>query len=116
MQAKFAVVVTMAIAASAFVSLTLTPMMAAKILPRPTHGDRENQVIVAFERGFSVVTRGYDRTLRFSMRRQPLMLILFFATLAGTVWLLIVTPKGFFPQEDIGQLSVSTEARQDISI
>jgi HAE1 family hydrophobic/amphiphilic exporter-1 len=43
------------------------------------------------------------------------MLILFFATLAGTVWLLIVTPKGFFPQEDIGQLSVSTEARQDIS-
>jgi multidrug efflux pump subunit AcrB len=86
MQAKFAVVVTMAIAASAFVSLTLTPMMAAKILPRPTHGDRENQVIVAFERGFSVVTRGYDRTLRFSMRRQPLMLILFFATLAGGHW------------------------------
>ena len=40
---------------------------------------------------------------------------MFFATLAATVWLLFITPKGFFPQEDIGQLSVSTEARQDIS-
>ena len=43
------------------------------------------------------------------------MLVVFFATLAGTVWLFVVTPKGLFPQEDIGQLSVSTEARQDIS-
>ena len=41
--------------------------------------------------------------------------MVFFATLAGTVWLLMVTPKGLFPQEDIGQLSVSTEARQDVS-
>jgi len=112
---EFAVVVTMAIAASAFVSLTLTPMMAARILPRPTHDQRVNRVIAAFERAFAAVTRGYDRTLRFSLRRQLLMLIVFFATLAATVWLLFITPKGFFPQEDIGQLSVSTEARQDIS-
>ena len=43
------------------------------------------------------------------------MLVVFFATLVGTAWLLLATPKGFFPQEDIGQLSVSTEARQDVS-
>ena len=43
------------------------------------------------------------------------MLLVFLGTLAATVWLLQITPKGFFPQEDIGQLSVSTEARQDIS-
>ena len=112
---EFAVVVTMAIAASAFVSLTLTPMLAAKILRVPQHGERHNRVIVAFERGFDAVTRGYDRTLKASLRHQPVMLLTFFATLAATVWLLVVTPKGFFPQEDIGQLSVSTEARQDIS-
>jgi HAE1 family hydrophobic/amphiphilic exporter-1 len=112
---EFAVVVTMAIGASAFVSLTLTPMLAAKMLQPPRHGRRENAVIRAFERGFDAVARGYDRTLKLSLRHQPFMLLVFFATLAATAWLVVATPKGFFPQEDIGQLSVSTEARQDIS-
>jgi HAE1 family hydrophobic/amphiphilic exporter-1 len=112
---EFAVVVTMAIAASAFVSLTLTPMLAAKMLSPPSAAERHNRVIVAFERAFELLTRVYDRSLRFSLRHQPVMLAVFFATLAATAWLLLVTPKGFFPQEDIGQLSVSTEARQDIS-
>ena len=53
--------------------------------------------------------------LKYCLRHQPMMLVVFFVTLLGTVWLVIATPKGFFPQEDIGQLSVSTEARQDIS-
>jgi HAE1 family hydrophobic/amphiphilic exporter-1 len=61
------------------------------------------------------VQRGYDRTLQTSLRHKPSMLALFFITLAGTAWLIITTPKGLFPQEDIGQLSVSTEARQDVS-
>jgi HAE1 family hydrophobic/amphiphilic exporter-1 len=112
---EFAVVVTTAIAASAFVSLTLTPMMAAKILPRPDPDERVPGWSRYFERGFDAVLRGYDRTLRISLRHKPVMLLVFFATLAGTAWLLVVTPKGLFPQEDISQLSVSTEARQDIS-
>ena len=116
---EFAVVVTVAIAASAFVSLTLTPMLAAKILPPPEKhddkGKRQGGWSGYFERGFDAVLRGYDRTLRTSLRHKPWMLAVFFATLAGTAWLLVVTPKGLFPQEDIGQLSVSTEARQDIS-
>jgi hydrophobic/amphiphilic exporter-1 (mainly G- bacteria), HAE1 family len=53
--------------------------------------------------------------LQVSLRYQPIVLVVFFVTLLATIWLLFVTPKGFFPQEDIGQLSVSTEARQDIS-
>jgi hydrophobic/amphiphilic exporter-1 (mainly G- bacteria), HAE1 family len=68
-----------------------------------------------FERGFDAMLRGYDRSLKYSLRHQPMMLVVFLATLLGTVWLVFARPKGFFPQEDIGQLSVSTEARQDIS-
>jgi HAE1 family hydrophobic/amphiphilic exporter-1 len=113
---EFAVVVTVSIVASAFVSLTLTPMLAAKILPKPEPPDAERTGWSAyFERGFEAVLRGYDRSLKLSLRHKPWMLVLFFATLAGTAWLLVVTPKGLFPQEDIGQLSVSTEARQDVS-
>jgi HAE1 family hydrophobic/amphiphilic exporter-1 len=113
---EFAVVVTTAILASAFVSLTLTPMLAAKILPKPEPpGTVRTGWSAYFERGFDAVLRGYDRTLQVSLRHKPWMLLVFFATLAGTVWLLIITPKGLFPQEDIGQLSVSTEARQDVS-
>ena len=68
-----------------------------------------------FERGFESTLRGYDRSLKYCLRHRSLMLIVFFATLVGTVWMVVVAKKGFFPQEDIGQLSVSTEARQDIS-
>ena len=113
---EFAVVVTMAIAASAFVSLTLTPMLcgqdpacpASAASTRTASSQRSSAALTA-------ITRGYDRPLKFSLRHQPLMLLTFFGTLALTAWLLAITPKGFFPQEDIGQLSVSTEARQDIS-
>jgi hydrophobic/amphiphilic exporter-1 (mainly G- bacteria), HAE1 family len=112
---EFAVVVTVAIAASAFVSLTLTPMLSSKILRKPEHDERPPRWSILFERSFGATLRAYDRTLQYSLRHRPLMLVIFFATLAGTAWLVYATPKGFFPQEDIGQLSVSTEARQDIS-
>ena len=112
---EFAVVVTVAIAASAFVSLTLTPMLSSKILRKPQHDERTPRWSALFERGFEATLRGYDRTLQYSLRHRPLMLLVFIVTLLGTAWLVYVTPKGFFPQEDIGQLSVSTEARQDIS-
>jgi HAE1 family hydrophobic/amphiphilic exporter-1 len=112
---EFAVVVTTAIVASAFVSLTLTPMLAAKILTPHVAGERTPRWSVWFERGFDAVLRGYDRTLALSLRHKPWMLAVFLLTVAGTAWLLLTTPKGLFPQEDIGQLSVSTEARQDVS-
>jgi hydrophobic/amphiphilic exporter-1 (mainly G- bacteria), HAE1 family len=114
---EFAVVVTMAIAASAFVSLTLTPMLCARLLKPLRHGPMARAGLFdrALEGAFGAMLAVYDAILKFCLRFRPLMLIVFLATVAGTVWLYIVIPKGFFPQEDIGQLSVSTEAREDIS-
>lgn len=112
---EFAVVVTVAILASAFVSLTLTPMLCSRLLSGYSEHHKANVLGRWLEKGFDKLLAGYDHGLKFCLRFQPLMLLAFFLTMAGTVWLLQTTPKGFFPQEDIGQLQVSTEARQDIS-
>ncbi len=118
---EFAVTVTMAIAASAFVSLTLTPMLCARLLKPVRHGlvQRASVATGLFDRilegAFGAMLAVYDGILKACLRFRPLMLIVFLATVAGTVSLYLSIPKGFFPQEDIGQLSVSTEARQDIS-
>jgi hydrophobic/amphiphilic exporter-1 (mainly G- bacteria), HAE1 family len=113
---EFAVVVTMAIAASAFVSLTLTPMLCARLLKPLRHGPaRVGLLDRVLEGGFNAMLAVYDSILKFCLRFKPLMLLVFFATVAVTVWLAFEIPKGYFPQEDTGQLSVSTEAREDIS-
>ena len=112
---EFAVVVTMAIAASAFVSLTLTPMLCARFLTREKHGEQEGPVGRVLESGFSALLRGYEVTLRLSLRHRAVTGTMFLATIAGTAWLYTAIPKGFFPTEDIGQLFVVTEAAPDIS-
>ncbi len=114
---EFAIVVVMAIAASAFVSLTLTPMLCARMLkaPKPGVAHRQNWFDRSLEGGFDAMLAVYDAGLKFCLRFRPLMLLVFFATLAGTVLLFNNMPRSLFPQEDIGQLSVSTEAREDIS-
>ena len=108
---EFAVVVTVAILASMFVSLTLTPMLCSRLLTVPARhgkddddGPRQGRLLKA-----------YDRLLSLCLRHNFAVLVFFMATSVLSVWLLQNAPKGFFPQEDIGQLSVSTEARQDIS-
>ncbi|MFO1074146.1 MAG: efflux RND transporter permease subunit [Geminicoccaceae bacterium] len=110
---EFAVTVTFAIAASAIVSLTLAPMLCAR-LPQAhgTDGERRPNL---FERAFARVTAGYRVLLDLCLRARPLILLVFLATVGLTVWMFQNIPKGFFPQEDIGQLSIQTEARQDIS-
>ena len=116
---EFAVVVTVSILASAFVSLTLTPMMCARLLKAVPRGQGKITTTGPVDRrlaqGFDYIQRGYERGLAWAIQRRPLMLGLFFATVLGTVWLVYASPKGFFPQEDIGQMTVSTQARQDIS-
>jgi hydrophobic/amphiphilic exporter-1 (mainly G- bacteria), HAE1 family len=112
---EFAVVVTVAILASMFVSLTLTPMLCSRLLTvaRRKGGEAAQRDPDAHYRGRLV--GGYDVMLSFCLKHRFLVLLFFLASSALSVWLLQTSPKGFFPQEDIGQLSVTTEARQDIS-
>jgi HAE1 family hydrophobic/amphiphilic exporter-1 len=112
---EFALVVTMAIIASAFVSLTLTPMLCSRFLPRPRHGAEEGPLGRLLESGFDRVLRGYSRTLGWTLRHRAAMGLAMLATVIGTVMLFRTIPKGFFPTEDIGQIFVQTEAAPDIS-
>ena len=113
---EFAVVVTVAILVSMFVSLTLTPMMASRLLGEAKQSTQERKGINAIlENGFDAVVRGYGKLLDVCLKFRFIILILFLATIAVTVLVFNSIPKGFFPQEDIAQLQVSTQARQDIS-
>ena len=112
---EFAVVVTMAIAASAFVSLTLTPMLCSRFLSREKHGEQEGLFGRILEGGFNGLLKGYAVTLRWSLKHKPIMGLVMIGTVVGSVLLFQAIPKGFFPTEDIGQIQVSTEAAPDIS-
>ena len=114
---EFAVVVTIAIVASAFVSLTLTPMLCAAPARGARGGTSSRAGAALFERGFDRVAARLRRGLLDVSLRAPAADACWCSSArsSATVWLFRDIPKGFFPQEDIGQLSVTTEARQDIS-
>ncbi|HRP26933.1 MAG TPA: efflux RND transporter permease subunit [Burkholderiaceae bacterium] len=112
---EFAVVVSLAIIASAFVSLTLVPMLASRFITDREHQKRPGALVRLFERGFDAMLAGYTRTLDLALGHRFAVLLVAFATFAATAWLFITIPKGFFPEEDIGQLRISTEASEDIS-
>ncbi len=108
---EFSVTLSVAVIVSAVVSLTLTPMMCGRILRAPKPG--------AARRGPSLFDRllaAYRRSLRATLRHQRAVLALAFATLAGTIALYVIIPKGFLPLQDTGSIVATTEARQDISI
>ncbi|AUX79779.1 efflux RND transporter permease subunit [Sinorhizobium fredii] len=112
---EFAIVVTISILASAFVSLTLTPMLAARLPEKSADPDDRHGVGALLERGFDALLRGYERLLTLCLRAKFAVLLLFLASIGVTVYQVSATPKGFFPQEDIGELQVTTQARTDIS-
>jgi hydrophobic/amphiphilic exporter-1 (mainly G- bacteria), HAE1 family len=112
---EFAVVVGLAIAVSAFVSLTLVPMLASRFLTDEAHKKPPGALVRSFERGFDATLRQYTRTLDVALSHRKTVLAVALATLIATVVLFIYIPKGFFPEEDIGQITVSTEAAEDTS-
>ncbi|WP_398471503.1 efflux RND transporter permease subunit [Tardiphaga sp.] len=112
---EFAVTISVAIIVSGFVSLTLTPMLCARVLRAHDPNHKENVVLRLFERMFAGWLRAYEWTLDRVLAYKSVMLAVTFATLAGTVWLYMIVPKGFFPQEDTGFLTGITEAATDTS-
>jgi HAE1 family hydrophobic/amphiphilic exporter-1 len=116
---EFAVIVGLAILVSAAVSLTLVPMLASRLLPEHGQGHDHTQeksfIGRHFEAAFTAVRNAYEKTLDVALKHRFVVLIMAFGTFALTVLLYTTIPKGFFPEEDIGQLRVTTEAAEDIS-
>jgi HAE1 family hydrophobic/amphiphilic exporter-1 len=112
---EFAVTISVAIIVSGFVSLTLTPMLCARVLKPHDPNHRPNFVLRWFEAMFDAWLRGYEWALDRVLAYKSIMLMVTLATLAATVWLYIIVPKGFFPQEDTGFLTGTTEAATDTS-
>jgi hydrophobic/amphiphilic exporter-1 (mainly G- bacteria), HAE1 family len=112
---EFAVTITVAILISGFVSLTLTPMLCARVLNVQHEDAHQNFVLRAFEAFFKGLLRLYEWSLDVVLRFKAVTLAVTFATLAATVYLYIAIPKGFFPTEDTGFIQASTEAATDIS-
>jgi hydrophobe/amphiphile efflux-1 (HAE1) family protein len=110
---EFAMTVSIAVVVSAIVSLTLTPMMCSRFL----HHDagRHGLVYRAIERGFELLIGGYRRTLDIALKHHFITLLAFFATMSLTVYLYVIIPKGFFPEQDNGLLLGISEAAQDVS-
>jgi hydrophobe/amphiphile efflux-1 (HAE1) family protein len=111
---EFAVTLAMAILVSLIVSLTLTPMMASRFL-RARNETRHGRFYQWSERAFERLLHGYQRILDLALRWSLTTLCIFFATLALSVYLFIIIPKGFFPQQDNGFLTATSETAQDIS-
>ncbi len=111
---EFAVTIAVAIITSGFVSLTLTPMLCARVLKGDHGEEKQNFVLRWFEALFERMASAYQWSLDRVLRYKLVMLVVTICTIAGTIWLYIVVPKGFFPTEDTGYAIGITEANTDI--
>jgi multidrug efflux pump len=111
---EFAVTLSVAISVSLLVSLTATPMLCARFL-KSKDESRHGNVYRASERAFQRLRNEYASALRWVLRHQWPMLGVVFGTVALSIYLFIIVPKGFFPQQDTGRLGGRTLAAQDIS-
>ena len=112
---EFAVTITVAILVSGFVSLTLTPMLCARILSAPKHGAAAGLFSRLSDLFVDSLAWFYRVTLDVVLKARLLMLLVTFGTIAASLLLYINVPKGFFPQEDTGFLRGITEAQSDTS-
>src|SRR5579864_5095940 len=110
---EFAVVLSVAIGVSLFVSLTATPMMCARFLKQET--GKHNRLYRFSENAFNRLLRTYDVSLRWVLRHQFLILLVTIGTVCLNIYLFYKTPKGFFPQQDTGRLNGQIQGDQDLS-
>src|SRR5215813_11198440 len=111
---EFAITLAVTIIVSAFVSLTLTPMMSAKLL-RHQREEEQSWFYRTSEHAFNSIIAFYGRTLQVVLRYRTMTLLVTVATLVGTILLYIYVPKGFFPVQDTGVILGISEAPQSIS-
>jgi multidrug efflux pump len=111
---EFAVVLSTAIAMSLVISLTVTPMLCAKFL-QPESEKKHGRVYRFSERAFDWMLKLYRGSLGVVLRHQPLTLLVTIGTAVLSIYLYIIAPKGFFPQQDTGRLGGAIQASQDIS-
>jgi multidrug efflux pump len=111
---EFAVTLSIAIGVSLLISLTTTPTMCAKLL-KPLTEERHNWAYRSSQRVFDGLLGAYKVALEFVLRHQPVTLLVTILTAGLTVYLYIIVPKGFFPQQDTGRVMGSVQAAQDIS-
>jgi HAE1 family hydrophobic/amphiphilic exporter-1 len=112
---EFAIVVSLAILVSAGVSLTLVPMLASRYIKHERDDDPVLRWTEWFERFFRCVLARYEAALDWCLAHRRVVLVTAIGTLVATVVLAVFMPKGFFPTEDIGQISANIEAVEDIS-
>jgi HAE1 family hydrophobic/amphiphilic exporter-1 len=110
---EFAVTVSVALVLSLLISLTLTPMMCARLL-KP-ESKRHGRIYRIFEKGFDGLLGIYEAGLKIVLRHRLVTLLAMFATIALTGYLYVIIPKGFFPEQDTGLIIGLSEAAQDIS-
>ena len=112
---EFAVTISVAILVSGFVSLTLTPMLCSRWLKPVKHGQEEAPWAQKLEAAFNWLHKKYETSLGWVLHHRRIMLIFTIASFVATIIAFQLVPKGFFPLEDNGFISASTEATQDIS-
>jgi len=112
---EFAVVVSLSILVSALVSLTVVPMLCSRFLPKPGVHAKEFAINKKFDRLFDWMLKTYIHYLDLALKNRKIVLWGAISTFVITVVLFVNSPKGFFPEEDIGQILATTEASEDIS-
>ena len=112
---EFAITLSIAVLMSLVVSLTTTPMMCALVLTPDGAAKPPGRLSRRVGRGFDALLRGYDRTLSWALDHPRTIVLILFGTLCLNLYLYIIVPKGFFPQQDTGRLIGGLQADQSIS-
>jgi HAE1 family hydrophobic/amphiphilic exporter-1 len=114
---EFAVTIVIAVVISGIVSLTLTPMLCAKLIKpaEEEHSKRHNWFYRISERGFEATQNGYASSLKWSLRHRRFIFVIFLASVAATVQMFRIMPQDFLPSEDSNQLNATTEGANGIS-